>query len=103
VLPHRLWKPARDAMSRRLQREQRPRQPLTDHQREQLVPLVADDVRLLEQVTGESFGDWLEPRVSRARRVLEPGGKIGTAHNSIDRPLDPADRRPERERRRRVS
>ena len=49
VLPHRLWKPARDAMSRRLQREQRPRQPLTDHQREQLVPLVADDVRLLER------------------------------------------------------
>jgi len=103
VLPHRLWKPARDAMSRRLQREQRPRQPLTDHQREQLVPLVADDVRLLERVTGQSFGDWLEPRVSLARRALEPGGKIGTAHNSIDRPLDPADCRPERDRRRRAS
>jgi hypothetical protein len=103
VLPNRLWTPARAAMSRRLQREQRPRQPLTDQQREQLVPLVADDVRLLEQVTGQSFGDWLEPRVSRARRALDPGGKIGTAHNSIDRPLDPAEQRAARDRRRRVS
>ena len=67
------------------------------------MPLVADDVRLLEQVTGQAFGDWLEPRVSRARRALDPGGKIGTAHNSIDRPLDPADRQPGPDRRRRVS
>jgi hypothetical protein len=34
---------------------------------------------------------------------LQPGGKIGTAHNSIDRPLDPAHPRPAGDRRRRVS
>jgi hypothetical protein len=100
VLPRRLWTPARDVMSRRLQREQRPRQPLTDEQRAQLVPLVADDVRRLEQVTGQSFGDWLELGVDRpARRPLDPAGKIGTAHNSIDRPLDPVGGRPARARR----
>jgi hypothetical protein len=103
LLPARLWSPAREALSRRLQREQRPRQPLTEQQREQLVPLIADDVRLLEDMTGQSFADWLEVGVGRpARRALDPVGKIGTAHNSIDRPLDPVSGRRTRERRRRV-
>lgn len=53
-----------------------------------LLPEVADDVRLLEQVTGSSYSDWLDGDRSAARRALEPRGRIGTAHNGIDRPLD---------------
>ena len=35
----------------------RPR--LTAEQRERLVPTFADDVKLLEDVTGEDYSDWL--------------------------------------------
>jgi len=45
-------------------------------------------VRLLEEVTGSSFADWLDGGRAAGRRPLQPQGRIGTAHNSIDRPLD---------------
>ena len=92
VLPTGPWQRGRSVLVRHLQREQRPREPLRPEQRARLLPEVADDVRLLEQVTGSSYSDWLDGDRSAARRALEPRGRIGTAHNSIDRPLD---RRPE--------
>ncbi|WP_433179069.1 sulfotransferase family protein [Actinoallomurus sp. CA-150999] len=45
-----------------LHRERRPRQPLTWDDRRQLIPYFADDIRLLEETTGEGYGDWLKPR-----------------------------------------
>jgi hypothetical protein len=103
LLPDAAWRRTSEALSRRLQREQRPREPLRPEQREQLLPRVADDVAALERVTGESFADWLDGARSDQRRALQPQGKIGTAHNSIDRPLDPRPApRPGRARRRRV-
>ena len=46
-------------------------------------------MHLLERVTGESFSDWLDPDVDRFgdRAPLRPLGRIGTAHQSIDRPI----------------
>lgn len=38
------------------------RRPLTPAQRERLLPYFADDVRLLGEVTGTDFSDWLEVR-----------------------------------------
>lgn len=91
AVEHRLpaaWWPRIDRfLAAHLQREQRTREPLTADQREELIPHFADDVALLERVTGESFGDWLDPHRPVQRAGLKPSGPIGTAHNSIDRPI----------------
>ncbi len=49
-------------LERILQRDSPPRQPLTWAQRQALIPRFEDDIRLLEVITGEDFGDWLQPR-----------------------------------------
>jgi hypothetical protein len=54
-----------------LQRGGRERQPLSWEQRQAILPTFADDIRRLERVLGEDFGDWLEPR-SRS------GGMVGS-------------------------
>ncbi len=51
-----------DPLERALQRGGRPRLPLGWEQRQALIPRFAADVKLLEEVTGESFTDWLLPR-----------------------------------------
>jgi hypothetical protein len=81
--------PANRFLSRHLQREQRVREPLTANQRAALIPQFTEDVHLLERVTGESFSDWLDLAVDRfgGRAPLSPLGPIGTAHQSIDRPI----------------
>jgi Sulfotransferase family len=81
--------PVNRFLSRHLQREQRVREPLTLDQREALLPHFTEDVLLLEQLMGESFADWLDLDVDRFgdRSQLRPAGRIGTAHQSIDRPI----------------
>ena len=76
-------------LSRHLQREQRVREPLTIDQRAALLPHFTEDVLLLEKLTGESFAEWLDLDVGRfgGRAQLRPVGRIGTAHQSIDRPI----------------
>jgi hypothetical protein len=49
-------------LERILQRDSPPRQPLTWEQRQALIPRFEADIRLLETVTGEDFGDWRQPR-----------------------------------------
>ncbi|HEX6470840.1 MAG TPA: sulfotransferase [Streptosporangiaceae bacterium] len=44
-----------------LQRERRPRQPLTCEERERLLPYFADDIALLQEVTGNDYSRWLKP------------------------------------------
>lgn len=88
-LPGRSWSNVEAFLARRLQREQRPRQPITAEQRAQLLGDFVDDIRLLERLTGESFADWLDPRRSEQRSGTRPSGKIGTAFGSIDNPLGP--------------
>ena len=50
------------SLERVLQRDSRPRQPLTWEQRQALLPRFEADIRLLEVITGEDFGSWLQPR-----------------------------------------
>jgi hypothetical protein len=50
------------SLERILQRDGRPRQPLTWEQRQALLPRFEADVRLLQVITGEDYGDWLMPR-----------------------------------------
>lgn len=45
-----------------LQRRGPARRPLSWEQRQQLIPYFAEDIRLLQRVTGEDFSDWLRPR-----------------------------------------
>lgn len=49
-------------LERFLQRDARPRQPLTWEQRQRVLAHVEDDIRLLEKVTEADFSDWAEPR-----------------------------------------
>ena len=49
-------------LERRLQQDAPPRRPLTWEERQALIPRFEADIRLLEDITGEGFGDWLRPR-----------------------------------------
>jgi hypothetical protein len=49
-------------LERFLQRGSRERQPLSWEQRQALLPMFTDDIRLLEELLGEDFGDWTAPR-----------------------------------------
>jgi Sulfotransferase family len=49
-------------VERFLQRGNRERQPLSGDQRNELLPVFEQDIRLLEQVLSEDFSDWLAPR-----------------------------------------
>ena len=50
------------SIERYLQRGNRQRQPLGWAERNALLPVFAADIRLLQEVLGEDFGDWLAPR-----------------------------------------
>jgi hypothetical protein len=72
-------------LERRLQQDAPPRQPLTWAQRQALIPQFEADIRLLENVTGESFGDWLRPRGDSGGLVgARPSGQ-GQARNGQPR------------------
>jgi hypothetical protein len=71
LLPGDLGTRVAAPLERALQQEGRSRQPLTWQQREALIPYFESDVRLLERITGQAFGDWLEPRDNS-------GGLVGT-------------------------
>jgi hypothetical protein len=86
-IPSKWWDPVEASLSKRLQSEQRRREPLTPDQREALIPYFRDDVALLERITGEAFPDWLDPHRPVHQNQLQPTGPIGTAYNSIDRPI----------------
>ncbi|HLU95796.1 MAG TPA: sulfotransferase [Thermobifida alba] len=62
LLRRRLPAALGDPVEAMLQRRGAARRPLSWEQRRQLIPYFADDIRLLEQVTGEDYSDWLQPR-----------------------------------------
>jgi hypothetical protein len=70
LLPGDAVSAATHRLERLLQRDSRERQPLGWEQRQALLPRFEDDIKLLEKVLGEDFGDWLAPR-SRS------GGMVG--------------------------
>ncbi len=85
-LPPAWWPGIERTLSGLLQREQRPRVALTPAERATLIPELVADVARLERVTGESFASWLDAD-GPARSRLPVSGRIGTAFNSIDRPV----------------
>jgi hypothetical protein len=86
-LPRTILRRGRDALSRMIQSEQRRRHPLTAEQRTELIPHFAADIALLQELTGESFGDWLQAAPRTYKAEVKPVGPFGTAYQSIDRPL----------------
>jgi Sulfotransferase family len=73
-------------LERALQQDARSRQPLTWQQRQALIPYFSSDIRLLEKITGEPFGDWLEPRDASGGLVgARPAGQR-QARNGRRRP-----------------
>ena len=72
-------------LERFLQRGSRERQPLSWEQRQVLLPRFEDDIRLLEAMLGEDFGDWLAPRARSGGLVgARPAGQ-GQAKNGRPR------------------
>ena len=69
-LPHHAGAAMIDRLERSLQEGGAPRQPLTWAERQSLIPFFEADVRLLEELTGENFRDWVSPRD-------EAGGLVG--------------------------
>ena len=57
-------------LERFLQRHSRERQPLSWEQRQELLPSFETDLKLLEDILGESFADWSKPR-------QRSGGMVG--------------------------
>ena len=82
-LPRWLGAPA----ARLLQREQKPREPLTAEQRVALIADFEDDIRLAERVTGFDLARWRDAGNGTDRQPLDVRGRFGTAYSSIDRPL----------------
>ncbi|MFG1705849.1 sulfotransferase family protein [Nonomuraea sp. M3C6] len=62
LLPYRLARALTEPIEHLLQRRGDARRPLTWEQRRRLIPGFADDIELLQRVTGEDFSDWLRPR-----------------------------------------
>jgi len=71
LLPGRLGAGLADRLEHLLQADAAPRRPLTWAQREALIGRFEPDIRLLERLTGEDFGNWLGPRAAS-------GGLVGT-------------------------
>ena len=59
----------------------------TAEERAELIPHFAADVALLQELTGESFSDWLRAAPRTYKGEVKPVGPFGTAYQSIDRPL----------------
>ena len=89
LLPGSAAAAATHRLERFLQRDARERQPLSWEQRQALLPRFEDDIKLLENVLGEDFSDWLSPRDSSGGMVgARPAGQ-GQAKNGR-RQLAPA-------------
>ena len=79
--PPQVWRRASGPLLRALKNEQRNRPELMPEDRLTLVATFADDIRLLEEQTGGSFGDWLGHREGgtySVRKSCEPSGHVAS-------------------------
>jgi hypothetical protein len=75
-------------LERFLQRHARERQALGWEQRQELLPRFEADIKLLEQVLGEEFGDWLAPRERSGGMVgSRPAGQGQARNGRLLKPL----------------
>ena len=85
LLPGHAASAATHRLERFLQRGRRERQPLSWEQRQAMLPKFDEDIKLLEKVLGEDFGDWLAPRARSGGLVgARPAGQ-GQAKNGRSR------------------
>jgi hypothetical protein len=76
ALPGHPAKTMIDKLESSLQQGAAPRRPLTWAQRQALIPFFEADVRLLGDLTGEDFSDWLRPREASGGLVgARPAGQ----------------------------
>jgi hypothetical protein len=68
-------------LERYLQRNSRQRQPLSWDQRQELISRFETDIKLLEEVLGESFADWSMPRERSGGMVGDRPAGQGQARN----------------------
>ncbi|MEU4579110.1 sulfotransferase [Nonomuraea sp. NPDC023979] len=75
TLRRRLPAPLAGPVEGLLQRRGQARRPLEWEQRQRLIPCFADDIRLLQELTGDDYGDWLRhrPRSGGLVGVRPPG------------------------------
>lgn len=59
-----------------LQHDGHPRRPLTTYERTRLMPYFADDIRLLERVSGNDYSDWLTITDASTERGATPDGRL---------------------------
>ena len=84
ALPRHTGSGVIDHLGRILQHDAAPRRPLTSREQQELIPHFETDIKLLESVTGEDFGDWLGPRGDTGGLVgARPGGE--QARNGLPR------------------
>ena len=84
-LPHHAGAAMIDRLEWSLQSGGAPRQPLSWDQRQALIPYFEEDLRLLEQLTGQDFSDWVRPREASGGLVgARPAGQ-GQARNGRPR------------------
>jgi hypothetical protein len=85
LLPGTAATAATHRLERYLQRGRRERQPLSWDQRQALLPRFEDDVKLLQNLLGEDFSDWLAPRGRSGNMVgSRPAGQA-QAKNGLRR------------------
>ena len=79
--PPQVWRRLSIPLLWALKRERRQRPELNPEDRERLVAFFAEDIRLLEEVTGDSFGEWLTYRTGgtySVRRSWAPSGRAAS-------------------------
>jgi hypothetical protein len=75
-LPGHVGKGMIDRLESSLQDGAAPRRPLTWEQRQSLIPYFESDIRLLSDLTGEDFSDWVQPREASGGLVgARPAGQ----------------------------
>jgi hypothetical protein len=72
-------------LERFLQRGRRQRQSLSWAQRQALLPVFTDDIKLLETILGEDFSDWRAPRDRSGGMVAARPAGQGQAKNGVRR------------------
>ncbi len=83
-------------LERYLQRHSRQRQPLGWEQRQELIPRFETDIKLLEEVLGESFADWIMPRERSGGMVGDRPAGQSQARNGRPGSVTGANQRVER-------
>lgn len=82
-MPPQVWRRASVPVVARLQSRDVHRPSLSAEQRARLLPAFTDDIRLLGEITGEDFSDWLSTRDRGSFAQRAAGGARGSIHHGM--------------------